>query len=123
MSLENAKLFLEKVISDGELRKDVQKKESVDVLAKAKELGYECTAEELDTAVEEYRKGSGNSDTKLEAQDLDHFAGGYLWQGDEASDGHEMGCLLTYHSYSWSEENNEYCSSSYYCTASRYELM
>ena len=121
MSLENAKLFLEKVVSDNELRNECQEKEYDEVVARAKELGYEFTVEEMKTAINEKRKESGNAEVKLDAQDLDSFAGGALWMGEDASDGHEMGCIVSYHHEDWCREHHEYCSQQYYCVRYFYD--
>ena len=122
MSLANAKLFLEKVVSDDDLRKDVQEKEYDEIVTKAKALGYDFSAEELISAVNEYRKDSGNTEINLDPQDLDTFAGGLLWTGEDASDGHEMGCLVSYHHKDWCMENKEYCSKNHYCNYEYYTL-
>ena len=50
MSMENAKEFLKKITKDEALNDRVTGKEPDEVLAVAKELGLECTKEELEKA-------------------------------------------------------------------------
>ena len=49
-------------------------------------------------AREELRNGD-SSVTTLDVEDLDKVAGGVLWFGEDAPDGHEMGCVCTYYKY------------------------
>ena len=48
MSMENAKEFLKKITKDEALKERLTGKEPEEVLAAAKELGMECTREELE---------------------------------------------------------------------------
>ena len=48
MSMENAKEFLKKIAEDEALKERLAGKEPEEVLAAAKELGMECTREELE---------------------------------------------------------------------------
>ena len=48
MSMENAKEFLKKITEDEALKERLAGKEPEEVLAAAKELGMECTREELE---------------------------------------------------------------------------
>ena len=50
MSMENAKEFLKKIAEDEALKERLAGKEPEEVLAAAKELGLECTREELEEA-------------------------------------------------------------------------
>ena len=52
MSTENAKGFLNKVAEDKALKERLAGKEPEEILSAAKELGLECTREELEEAVE-----------------------------------------------------------------------
>lgn len=115
MSMENAERFLKKVLSDDDLRKNVSEKEYEEIVSMAKGMGYDFSAEELKSVVDEYRKNTGNPDAKLKAEDLDSFAGGALWMGEDASDGHEMGCVFAWHLEDWCKEHDEYCKDDYYC--------
>lgn len=45
-------------------------------------------------------------------------AGGAVWTGENAPDGHEMGCLLFYHYSSYNKKNDVWCQNEYYCTGS-----
>ena len=51
---------------------------------------------------------------ELEPGEMDMVAGGALFFGDDASDGHEMGCVMAYHHYDWSAENNAWCSQNHF---------
>ena len=40
--------------------------------------------------------------------------------GEDAPDGHEMGCGFFYHKYDWSKKNNTWCKQEYYCLENNY---
>lgn len=122
MKLEKAKAFLELVIKDETLRSRLAEKEPDEAAAIAKELGFDVTAEELTQAGNELRRRPNNCETPepLSPDDLDAVAGGYFFRGEDAPDGHEMGCVLPYHGYDWSRSTGNWCKSEYYCVATRY---
>ncbi len=78
---ENRKL-VEELVESG-------KKESEALVEVASKLGYEVTAEEL-------AKGLASS-RELDDEELEKVSGGALWFGDDAPDGHEIGCWQTYY--------------------------
>lgn len=123
MKLEKAKEFLELVIKDEVLRSRLAEKEPYEAAAIAGELGFDVTAEELIQAGNELRRQPNNGEMPevLSLDDLDTVAGGSFWGGEDAPDGHEMGCALSYHGYDWSRSTGNWCKSDYYCVANRYK--
>ena len=118
MALENARKFLEQVMKDKALRACTAEKEPAEVVAIAKELGFDVTAEELEEAVKAMRKTAGEAAKELSIDELGKVAGGIFGTGEDAPDGHEMGCFMTYHHHQWSVDNNIWCKSTFYCTGS-----
>ena len=118
MALENARKFLEQVMKDKALRARTAEKEPAEVVAIAKELGFDVTAEELEEAVKAMRKTAGEATKELSIDELGKVAGGIFWTGEDAPDGHEMGCFMTYHHRQWCADNNIWCKSTFYCTGS-----
>ena len=116
MALENAKKFLEQAMKDEALRARVSEKEPGEVAAIAGELGFEVTAAELTQAELALRLAPANREKSVElnVNDLAQVAGGDFWTGDDAPDGHEMGCLITYHQWWTCEENKWWCHNYYY---------
>ena len=115
MALENAKKFLEQVLKDGALRARMAEKDPAEAAAIAKELGLDVTAEELEQAVKAMRRAGGEATKELSPDEMDKAAGGSFWTGEDAPDGHEMGCIAFYHQYNYQKENNIWCNKSYYC--------
>ena len=116
MALENAKKFLEQAMKDEVLRARVSEKEPGEVAAIAGELGFEVTAAELTQAELALRLAPANREKSVElnVNDLAQVTGGDFWAGDDAPDGHEMGCLITYHQWWTCEENKWWCHNYYY---------
>ena len=114
MALENARAFLEQVMKDKALRARTAEKEPAEVVAIARELGLEATAEELEQAVKAMRQEAGEP-KELTPDELDKAAGGTWWTGEDAPDGHEMGCAISWHHYMYQKENNIWCNLAYYC--------
>ena len=116
MALENAKKFLEQAMKDEALRARVSEKEPGEVAAIASELGFEVTAAELTQAELALRLAPANREKSVElnVNDLAQVAGGDFWAGDDAPDGHEMGCFITYHQWWTCEENKWWCHNYYY---------
>ncbi|MBO6229441.1 MAG: Nif11 family protein [Ruminiclostridium sp.] len=109
--------FLKKVISDEALKVRLAGKAPAQAAAVAAELGFEVTEDELLAAEKELRAQSKKSSAEvveLDTEDMDRAAGGSFWRGDTASDGHEMGCALFYHSYEYSKETNEWCTNDFH---------
>ncbi|MBQ9251293.1 MAG: Nif11-like leader peptide family natural product precursor [Clostridia bacterium] len=110
--------FLKKVLSDEALKARVS--DPSQAVAVAAELGFEVTEEELIAAEKELRMQSeqGNAEVvELNETDMDGAAGGAWWNGEEAPDGHEMGCRLFFHDHTYSEETGTWCEITYYAKA------
>lgn len=114
MSIETAKRFLEQVKADEQLQKRMSGLKPGEVEGFAKELGFDVTGEEVEKALRQLRE-TGEQPKDLDPDELDNVAGGYWWMGEDAPDGHEMGCDITYHHYSYQKENNIWCNKEYYC--------
>ena len=114
MALENARKFLEQVMKDKALRARTAEKEPAEVVAIARELGLEATAEELEQAVKAMRQ-EAEEPKELTLDEMDKAAGGVWWTGEDAPDGHEMGCAISWHHYMYQKENNIWCNKTYYC--------
>ncbi len=97
---ENRKL-VEELVKSG-------KKESEALVEVASKLGYEVTAEELAKELASSRE--------LDDEELEKVSGGALWFGDDAPDGHEVGCWVTYYG-SWDDYDSTvatgYCVKQY----------
>ena len=78
------------------------------------EMGYDVTLDELVEAEKKFKTEKAKK-TKLSVEELDAVAGGAVWKGEDAPDGHEMGCEISYHHYSYQEETGTWCNTNYYC--------
>ena len=87
----------------------------------AKELGFDVTEDELEQAERELKQlSSVELPSELASDELDKVAGGRGWQGEDAPDGHEMGCAIFYHKRGYSEETGIWCNQEYYCIANNH---
>ncbi len=111
MAKEQAIEFLKLLESDEALRRQIQEKTPKEVAEIARSLSFGITEDDLNTAIAELRaKRAGQQDLEqVPDSSLDSVAGGAFWDGETAPDGHEMGCMLTYHGNTWQEENKIYC--------------
>ena len=107
MSKESAKEFALAALEDDELRERTAKIEPEKVVAVAKELGYDFTAEEL--------AGVINEDMELSADDLEGAAGGRFWAAEERSDGKEYNCNVCNLKYDDQKEKGDWCKRQSYC--------
>ena len=116
MSKENAKKLIAELETNAELKAKVSGITDAAQLVKiAVDAGYDVTAEELIEADREHRaEQAKNTDEKLSLDDLEAAAGGVSGNGETASDGHEMGCDVSYHWRGYSEEHNEWCNNEFY---------
>ena len=114
MSNSKAADFLGKVLSDEALRARLADKAPAQAAELAAELGYNVTAEEIAAAEKELRKQNSPEVVELDLDDMDKAAGGKMWLAENASDGHEMGCILFYHDHQYSMQHNEWCKSEYF---------
>ena len=122
MSKESAKKLIAELQTNEELKAKIAGITDVaELTKKAVEAGYDVTEAELIEAEKEQRGAqAAKTDEKLSLDDLDAVAGGGFWTGDNAPDGHEMGCAACYHHYDWQEENGIWCSKSWYCSHGRF---
>lgn len=123
MSKENAKKLIAELQTNEELKAKIAGITDIaELTKKAVESGYDVTEAELIEAEKEERAAQAeNTDEKLSLDDLDAVAGGVLWCDEEAPDGHEINCIISYHGESWCEENDTWCTHSYYCRSSAWD--
>ena len=114
MANNKAAEFLNKVLSDETLKAQLADKSYAQAAEVAAELGYNVTAEEIAAAEKELRKQNSPEVVELDLDDMDKAAGGKMWLAENASDGHEMGCILFYHDHQYSMQHNEWCKSEYF---------
>lgn len=113
-------------IKDKEVRTEEQALELFREAAAA--AGMHVTAEELKEAflyrnqkVKKHTEAASDEIKKLDPEDLDHAAGGVLWQYDDSRlDGHELFCAWTFHDAEWSLFNDDWCTSNHYFSALDY---
>ena len=101
MSNNKAAEFLNKVLSDEELKAQLADKTPAQAVELAAELGYEVTEEELIAAEKELRKQNSPEVVELDLEDMDKAAGG-------SRDWATQGCAATVESGSscW---GTDYC--------------
>jgi predicted ribosomally synthesized peptide with nif11-like leader len=115
MSKETAKKLIEELQTNEELQAKVEGITDPEELAKkAVEAGYDVTVEDLVEAEKEMKAKTAARNDELSADELESAAGGNVWRAEDASDGHELLCHLSYHDYGWMEEHNEWCKSDTY---------
>ena len=115
MSMENAKKLINELQSSDEMKAKIEGiTDPKDLLKAANEAGYDVTLEELIEADREFR-ATHAAKTELSQEELEAVAGGELWRGDDASDGHEFYCKLSYHEKEYQFETEEWCLRIYLC--------
>lgn len=91
----------------------------------ASQTGFEVTSDEIrdaiDTMTQKRREKTAAGIQLLPDEELESATGGNCWTGEDAPDGHEMGCFITYHGYGWTKENNTWCSDKFYCDGGHYQ--
>lgn len=120
MALENEKKFLEKMMADDVLHAKVEAAPD-QIAGIAAEAGFDINLADLEKAAKELRYASAPQIKELRKEEMDQVAGGVLWFGDDAPDGHEMGCVVAYHGYNWSVENNTWCTEMWSCLSNNIE--
>ncbi|MBO6229768.1 MAG: Nif11-like leader peptide family natural product precursor [Ruminiclostridium sp.] len=117
MSKESAKKLITELQTNEELKAKIAGITDIAELAKkAVEAGYDVTEAELIEVEKEQRAAqAAKTDEKLSLDDLDAVAGGVLWNGDDAPDGHEMGCFWIYYNYDQCLGRDWWCSRNYFC--------
>ena len=120
MSVENLRKFRKDLNENEELKRKFEEEMTSEGASSEKDykiivkivqkLGYDITEEdfnsEKNTCVDSMRDG------ELDDEELDKVAGGYLWCGPDAPDGHEITCILTYYN-SWADyfyDKNAVCA-------------
>ena len=118
MSKEIAKKLIIELETNEELKARVEGvTDPKELLNIAAEAGYDVTEAEMLEAEREFKKAlAEKTDEKLSFDDLEAVAGGGDWHGEDAPDGHEMGCYICYHKKKYSEETGNYCTDQFYCT-------
>ena len=101
MSNNKAAEFLNKVLSDEELKAQLADKSPAQAAELAAELGYEVTEEELIAAEKELRKQNSPEVVELDLDDMDKAAGG-------SRDWATQGCAATVEEGSWCW-GNDFC--------------
>ena len=94
----------------------------------APQLGYDVNEAEIReaiTAAAQARREKTAADIQaLPDDDVEKAVGGgnedTFWTGEDAPDGHEMGCMLTYHTYQWQKDNDTWCKKEFYCSNRHY---
>ncbi len=101
MSKETAK----KLIADLQTNDELKAKIRGQLVKAAAGAGYDVTTEEMAEAEKQFIS-ERTKKTKLSSDELDAVAGGVMWHGEKAPDGHEFDCDCSYHDYSYQAENN-----------------
>ena len=129
MATEKIRKFLEilgtdakALLNDGKLPQSEEEKMQA-ILRLAKEKGFDLTPANLENylretvaARKEKTEAQAEKVVKLADSDLEKAAGGALWDGEDAPDGHELGCLIFYHGVDWQREHDYWCDTMYYCS-------
>ncbi|MBR5088530.1 MAG: hypothetical protein IK093_03795 [Ruminiclostridium sp.] len=88
----------------------------------ANDSGFDVTMEDLLEVEKALReaKAEETDEVALSLDDVEDVAGGatVTINGEDASDGHEIGCDASWHGYNWCEDNNEWCKKDFYCSGS-----
>ena len=85
----------------------------------APKLGFDITADEIRAGIAEMErqrreKASAGMET-LPDEEVESATGGILWTGEDAPDGHELGCYMAYHGYTYQKDNDIWRSKEYCC--------
>ena len=123
MSKESAKKLIAELQTNEELKAKIAGITDVaELTKKAVEAGYDITEAELIEAEKEFRTAQAEkTDEKLSLDDLEAAAGGGWGDGEDAPDGHELGCALSYHQHDYQIENNIWCNRFSYCNSNYQE--
>lgn len=96
-----------------ELREKLLTADSAEKMAELlKADGHEVEPDDIEKLWAEVTKKRQKDDRKLSVDELDAVSGGIFWFGEDAPDGHEIGCWNIWYE-DWSEFNlshmDEYC--------------
>jgi len=114
MAKETAKKLIAELQTNEELRAKIEGiAEPADMVKAAVDAGYDVTLEEMLEAEREFKEQIAQKtdaqSVELSADELETAAGGATY--DDASDGHELFCRVSYHDMEYSIENNQWCMS------------
>ena len=128
MSKENAQKLFAELKTNKEFREKIHSYDTpADIVKAAVEAGYDVTEAELAEAEQELRKQVAQrtdaQSEELSPDKLENAAGGLFFFGETAPDGHEMGCLVLYHTEGWQLRQNISCKDNFFCYRSSYENM
>ena len=116
MARTEAQRLFDDLEKNGELRAAMQGKEAEEAAEIAAEHGYDVTVDDILAEVQARRKRvPANSLRHVADDEIDMVAGGAMGTAEDAPDGHEIGCVLVYHDFSWCYENDIYCYEQFYC--------
>ena len=117
MAKEQAMEFLKLLDSDEALREQLREKTPKEAAEVDRGLSVDITEDELIQAAAALRaeRTNRNALENLTPETLDAVAGGIFGDGETAPDGHEMGCLISWHGDEWQEKNGIYCSKMNLC--------
>lgn len=127
MSMEKTAGLLNAIKNDPkakELLKDVSEPRNEEDMIRlcaeiASKLGFDVSEADIRAgvaALAQERKDRTAADVeKLPDSDVEQAAGGMLWDDEDAPDGHEYNCALTYHSNEWQIQNGYKCNTHYLC--------
>ena len=123
MSKEIAKKLIAELQTNEELKAKITGiTDPAELTKKAVEAGYDVTEDELIEVEKEQRAAQAEkTDEKLSLDDLDAVAGGMYWTGEDAPDGHEMGCFWSYYGHTDCSSRGWWCKWDYYCTGSSFD--
>ena len=115
----NITRFIEELKNNTEFAEKVDKVSNPEeIIALAADVGIIITAEELPKMEREFRreieKATEGQMEELSLEELESAAGGQFFEGEEASDGHEMGCYITWYREIHVKKMNEWCQNNYY---------
>ena len=120
MANEKFEKLVKALQDDAALREKIAAMNNPEEMLKfANDSGYDVTMEELEEVDKALReaKAEETEEVALSFEDVENVAGGIMTvQGEDASDGHEIGCSTSYHGYKWCVENDEWCIRLLYCT-------
>ena len=130
MSIDKVKKLIEAIKTDPKAREQLRgvseprsEEEMIRLCAElAPKLGFVVTEDEIRAGVEaikqERMKKTAADIQALSDEETETVAGGkedLFWTGEDAPDGHEMGCFATYHNWRWSRDHDYWCTYDYYC--------
>ena len=119
MPINEAKRFFDALQTDDVLANKVKSADPNDIVKIAADSGFDFTIEDLCVAEKDLRKKIAKDTDRqireISVNELDSAAGGDYGMGCEAPDGHELGCLITWHHDDYQIENKIWCKGACIC--------